>query len=134
MTIHKYKLEFNEEDYITGFNVTDGEYDYEGQMSQFPDACDGWTKCVNGELIVDEEKKQEILENIAKNTEISELEQNLNSTDYIMARMLEEIMALNNPLTFIADIIKIFASYAAKYKDSLANRKKWRERIEELKK
>lgn len=124
----------DENGYIKGFYTVEEDYDFIGQMSEFSEACDGWTKCVNGELVVDEEKKQEILENIAKNTEISELEQNLNSTDYIMARMLEEIMALNNPLTFIADMIKIFASYATKYKDALANRKKWRERIEELKK
>ena len=134
MTINKYKMILDENGYIKGFYTVEEDYDFIGQMSEFPEACDGWTKCVNGELAVDEEKKQEILENIAKNTEISELEQNLNSTDYIMARMLEEIMALSNPLTFIADIIKIFASYAAKYKDTLANRKKWRERIEELKK
>lgn len=133
MAINKYKMILDENGYIEGFYTVEEDYDYEGQMSQFPDACDGWTKCVNGELIVDEEKKQEILENIAKNTEISELEHNLDSTDYIMARMLEEIMALNNPLTFIADMIKIFANYASKYKDTLADRKAWRARIEELK-
>lgn len=92
---------------------------------------------IDGKAVLNEEKLAELVaeeEQEAKYEEIYELEQNLNSTDYIMARMLEEIMALSNPLTFIADIIKIFASYATKYKDTLANRKKWRERIEELKK
>ena len=92
---------------------------------------------IDGQAVADEEKMAELVaeeEEREKEIEIADLEQKLYSTDYIMARMLEEIMALNNPLTFIADIIKIFASYATKYKDTLANRKKWRERIEELKK
>ncbi len=133
MTINKYKLILDENGYIKGFYTVEEDYDFVGQMSEFPEACDGWTKCVNGELIVDEEKKQEILENIAKNTEILDLERNLDSTDYIMARMMEEVMALNNPLTFIADFIKILANYNTKYKETLANRKTWRARIEELK-
>ena len=92
-------------------------------------------KLINGDLELDEDKKAELIkqqEQMAKETEIVELEQDLNKTDYIMARMIEEIMALNNPLTFISDMIKIFASYGTKYKDTLADRKAWRERIEEL--
>ena len=92
-------------------------------------------KLIDGVLELDEDKKAELIkqeEQMAKETEILELEQDLNKTDYIMARMLEEIMALNNPLTFISDMIKIFVAYGTKYKDTLADRKTWRERIEEL--
>lgn len=92
---------------------------------------------IDGQAVANEEKMAELVaeeEQKEKNEEIEDLEQKLYSTDYIMARMLEEIMALNNPLTFIADMIKIFASYATKYKNTLADRKAWRERIEELKK
>lgn len=92
-------------------------------------------KLIDGVLEIDEDKKAELIkeeEQMAKETEILELEQDLNKTDYIMARMLEEIMALNNPLTFISDMIKIFVAYGTKYKDTLADRKTWRERIEEL--
>lgn len=91
---------------------------------------------INNELVLDEIKLNELIAQEHQHeviNEIYDLEQKLNSTDYIMARMLEEIMALNNPLTFIADIIKIFTAYATKYKDTLSNRKTWRERIEELK-
>lgn len=93
-------------------------------------------KLIDGVLELDENKKAELIkqeEQMAKEREIFDLEQDLNKTDYIMARMMEEIMALNNPLTFISDMIKIFASYETKYKDTLADRKTWRERIEELK-
>ena len=92
---------------------------------------------LNGIVTLNEEKKAEMVEaeeQAEKDEEIAELEKNLNDTDYIMARMVEEIMALNNPLTFITDIIKIFANYANKYKDALADRKTWRARIEELRK
>lgn len=124
MAQNKYKIRVNEDGYVMGFSaVMDDDYDFIGQMSEFPEACGGWTKFENGVFVEDLEKKEEVLDDIARNTEISELEQNLNSTDYIMARMLEEIMALNNPLTFVPDIIKIFANYASKYKDTLADRK-----------
>ena len=90
---------------------------------------------INNELVLDEVKLNELIAQEHQHEvddEIFDLEQKLNSTDYIMARMLEEIMALDKPLTFIADMIKIFVSYAKKYKIQLANRKSWRERIEEL--
>lgn len=91
---------------------------------------------LDNELVLDEVKLNELIAQEHQHEvdeEIFDLEQNLNSTDYIMARMLEEIMALDKPLTFIADMIKIFISYGQKYKTQLANRKSWRERIEELK-
>ena len=90
---------------------------------------------LDNELVLDEVKLNELIAQEHQHEvddEIFDLEQKLNSTDYIMARMLEEIMALNNPLTFISDIIKIFVTYATKYKDTLSNRKTWREKIEEL--
>ena len=90
---------------------------------------------LDNELVLDEVKLNELIAQEHQhevNDEIYDLEQKLNSTDYIMARMLEENMALDKPLTFIADMIKIFVSYAKKYKIQLANRKSWRERIEEL--
>lgn len=92
---------------------------------------------LDNELILDEVKLNELITQEHQHDvdeEIFYLEQKLNSTDYIMARMLEEIMALNKPLTFIADIIKIFIAYAQKYQKQLADRKLWRTRIEELRK
>lgn len=92
---------------------------------------------LDNELILDEVKLNELIAQENQHEvdgEIFDLEQKLNSTDYIMARMLEEIMALNKPLTFIADIIKIFIAYAQKYQKQLADRKLWRTRIEELRK
>ncbi len=62
MITNNYKLHFNTEGYIIGFETTDSEdYEYTGQMSQFPDACRGWTKFVDNTLKEDETKKAEIL-------------------------------------------------------------------------
>ena len=131
--INHYKIITDDNGYIISFyKVTDGEFDFIGQMSDYPDACEGWTKFENGEFIEDLEKKEEILTYNSNQNEILELKSNLNSTDYIMSEMLEEIMSLDNSLTFVVDMIRIFAKYATRYKDTLANRKTWRARIKEL--
>ena len=94
-------------------------------------------KLINDALVLDEARKEEIIienEQLAKQLRVNELKKYLTDTDYIMARMLEEIMALNNPLTFIADIIKIFVAYAAKSTAELEERKQARKEIEELEK
>lgn len=92
-------------------------------------------KLGRNELIWDEAKYQEILnkkQKEADSKEIADLEQKLNDTDYIIARWGEEIVSLDNPLTWISDVIKINLKYASQYKEAFANRKRWRERIEEL--
>ena len=68
----------------------------------------------------------------ADEKEISELEQKLADTDYIFAKYCEELLALDNPLTWISDVIKLNVRYTKQYAETIKNRKKWRERIEEL--
>ena len=92
-------------------------------------------KLGKNELIFDEVRYQEILDELQHNAdqkEIADLKEKLNETDYIIARWGEELVGLDNPLTWIADVIKINLKYSKEYKEALANRKKWRERIEEL--
>lgn len=84
------------------------------------------------EFVLDETKANQVVEDDEKDTEIQQLETKLNNSDYIIAQAFEEVLALNNPLTFVADIIKIMIKYSTKYKDTLANRKTWRNRIQEL--
>lgn len=92
---------------------------------------------VIGVVILDEDKKQQLINeenNEAKQTEIHELKRMLYETDYLTSRCFEEIMALDNKLTFIVDFINICIKYATKYKEIINNRKAWRKRIEELEK
>lgn len=94
-------------------------------------------KFINSEVILDETKKAEMIaeeESKSKAEEIADLQQKLNDSDYIIARTFEEIMSLDNSITFIADFIKIIKQFKTQYAEVLANRKTWRERIEELEK
>ena len=86
-------------------------------------------------LVFDEKEYQRILDSkqqAENQLEISDLKQKLNETDYIMARWGEELISLENPLTWVSDVIKINIKYSKEYKETLANRKSWRKRIEEL--
>ena len=86
-------------------------------------------------LIWDETEWQNILaqrQQKADQVEIKDLKQKLYETDYIISRWGEEIVSLTNPLTWITDVIKINLKYSQMYAEALRNRKRWRERIEEL--
>lgn len=63
MKLNYYKFTKNADGYIIGYqSVPMGtDHDYFGQMSQYPEATHGWTKFIDGEFIVDEAKKAEIL-------------------------------------------------------------------------
>ncbi len=121
--------------------ITD-ENDYIVSMYEDPEGIElpedfdfsfiGCYQLIDDEIILDEEKLTEIEEEDEKNAEILDLQTKLNDSDYIVVRAFEEVMSLNNPLTFVADIIKIMVKYSAEYKTQLAERKTWRARIEEL--
>lgn len=84
MIINKYKFTLDSEGFIVGFMaVLDGDYDYEGQMSQYPNATKGYTKYINGTFQEDATKKKAIEDEEAKQQRIAELKQYLNDTDYI---------------------------------------------------
>ena len=130
----KYTLNLDEQNYVLSIANTPND-NIELDLTDIDLPHLNAYQLLDNELVLDEVKLNELIAQEHQHEvdeEIFDLEQKLNSTDYIMARMLEEIMALNSPLTFIADIIKIFKAYATKYKDTLSNRKTWRERIEEL--
>lgn len=94
-------------------------------------------KLIDDIPILDEVRKAEIIaakDERAKQTEISELKANLDATDYIMAETFEQIMSLDNAVTFIVDIIRILKEFSQTYADTIANRKLWRQRIKELEK
>lgn len=92
-------------------------------------------KLGKNELLFDPKRYEEIQAEKQKalnNKEISELQRKLQETDYIISKWGEEIISLDNALTWVADVIKINIRYIKEYKEVLKNRKKWRERIEEL--
>ena len=124
-------IDFDENNYIKRF-VTDwlnGNYELDDDFDFEYLHC---YHLVDDKIVLDEDKKAEQIKVQENSEEIAELQNDLNSTDYIMARCFEEIMALNKPLTFIADMIAILVKYSKQYKDVIQQRKTWRERIEKL--
>lgn len=94
-------------------------------------------KLSDNKAVIDSKRKAEIVEqeqNEAKQTEIESLKKSLADTDYIVSEAFENVLALDNPVTFISDFIKILVQYNSKYATAIANRKIWRDRIEELSK
>ena len=92
-------------------------------------------KLGKNELLFDPKRYEEIQsekQKVLNNKEISELQKKLQETDYIIFEWGEEIISLNNALTWVADVIKINLKFIKEYKEVLENRKLWRERIEEL--
>lgn len=92
-------------------------------------------RLIDSEIILDEAKKAEMAnaeQQQAIDEEIADLKAKLNESDYIVANTFEEVMSLDNAITFIADFIKIMADFRTKYADLIINRKNWRARIEEL--
>lgn len=92
-------------------------------------------KVGKNELIFDETRYNSLVNDKTRkenDKEISYLKEQLTETDYIVARAFEEVMQLENPVTWIVDVIKIMLRYSAKYRATITNRKLWRKRIEEL--
>ena len=71
MKLNYYKFMKNADGYIIGYqSVPIGtNYDYFGQMSQYPEATHGWTKFIDGKFVADEIKKAEILAEEQKKAE-----------------------------------------------------------------
>lgn len=89
------------------------------------------------ELVFDQNRYDELINRKQRSKdqkEIKELKQKLTESDYLVSRTFEQVMELTNPLTWIADVIKITNEFNKKYKETIANRKMWRKRIEELEK
>ena len=88
-------------------------------------------KLGKNELIFDEAKYQEILDEKQKEEDEKEIEQlteELNATDENMLGFVEDMFSLKNPLTFISDLINLMKKYSM----LVTARQRIRERIKEL--
>lgn len=117
----KVSVVVDDEKYIISISSNDeGEYEIDDDFDFEYLHC---YHLVDNKIVLDEDKKAEQINEEKNAEEIFELQNDLNSTDYIMARCFEEIMALNKPLTFIADMIAILVKYSKQYKDVIQQRK-----------
>lgn len=131
----KYTLNLDENGFVLSIGHTMND-NVELDLSQIDSAFLNAYQFVDGILKLNETKKAEIEANQKKKAdaeEIADLQKKLNETDYIISRTFEEIMSLDNSVTFIVDFIKILKDFRSRYAEQLKNRKSWRQRIEELK-
>lgn len=125
------RINFDENGYVSHFVVDpNGDYEIDDDLNFEFLYC---YHLVGGEIVLDEEKRVSQIAEEQKETEIADLQLKLNGTDYIISRTFEEIMALDNSVTFVVEFIKILKEFRTKYAEQLKNRKSWRQRIEELK-
>lgn len=132
----KYTLNLDENGFVLSIGHTMND-NVELDLSQIDFAFLNAYQFVGGILTLNETKKAEIVTKQKKKAdaeEIADLQSKLNGTDYIISRTFEEIMALDNSVTFVVEFIKILKEFRTKYAEQLKNRKSWRERIEELQK
>lgn len=127
--INKYKVNLDENGYLTGFYVDkNGEYEFDASLLEL-DFLNAY-KIVDGQPWLDEEKKAKENNLI----EISRLKIYLLETSDTANDFVEELLSLDNPVTFITDIIALIKTYKNTYKTILAQRKQARDRIKELEK
>jgi hypothetical protein len=133
----KYYVSMDSRGYVTSITHT-GRIDYVELNLDDYDLSNGRIRAYKlgkNKLIFDEvewKRIQEENQHKADEKEIADLEQKLADTDYIFAKYCEELLSLDNPITWVSDVIKLNLKYMKQYSEVIKNRKKWRERIEEL--
>lgn len=135
----RYEIITNENGYVQlirhNINEAKNVYDLDLSKYDFSGLRKFAYKLVGKELVFDNNYYQELINDETKkqnDKEIKTLKEYLNNTDYLVARTFEQVMELTNPLTWIADVLKITIAFTTKYKDVIAKRKQYRKRIEEL--
>ena len=128
----KYELIKNDEGFIVSMIKSDKgiEVDVSKMDLAYLDAY--YEK--DGKVVLNEERKAQMVADEEKESRIHELETMLEESDGIITGMLDDIVALDNPVTFISDFIKVLANYNSKYSKLIADRKAWRSELEELNK
>lgn len=96
MKINKYKFNFTN-NYITGFQaVLDDAYDFEGQMANYPDVLDslpeGWYKFENGEFVLDQTRKDEVLAERKAKEEQPTWQETIEAQTYYTAMMTDTLL------------------------------------------
>ena len=73
--INNYRISIDENGYVNGFSVVSEDGDFVGQMSDYPDAGEGWYRFENGTFAIDQAKKDEIIaEREAENNKPTQLD------------------------------------------------------------
>lgn len=128
----KYEFTLDENKYILGFHKSEKGIEF-NPLSVNLAYLDCY-KLETDKVVLDEEKLSLKKAEESRLTELTELKAYLLETSDTANDFVEEVFALDNPLTFISDLIAFIVSYRTQYKTILDRRKQVRERIKELEK
>lgn len=129
----KYSFFKDKNKYITGYyeNSTKGiEFEITEQFLNYMNCY----KVEDNSVIFDEEKYDLVVAEELKEKELTELKNYILDTSDTANDFVEELLLLDNPLTFVSDFVALIKSYRETYKTILAQRKQARQRIKELEK
>lgn len=132
----KVKIITGEDNYIiSAFITSQGNYDLDELLKDGFDfnyaTC---FKMVEGKPVLDEQKKEAEQEQRIHDARVNELIGKLEESDIEVTAILDDLTSLNNPVTFVSDLISILASFNSKYAQLVKDRKAWRTELNELKK
>lgn len=96
MKQNKYKFNYLN-NYITGFQaVLDDNYDFQGQMAEYPDVLnsfpEGWYKFENGEFVLDQTRKDEVIAEREAEAEKPTWEETIEAQTYYTAMMTDTLL------------------------------------------
>lgn len=128
----KYYLQLDNDNYILGFEAREDGIEF-NPLSVNLAYLDCY-KLTDNEVVLDEEKLSLKKAEESRQAELSELKAYLIETSDTANDFVEELLSLDNPVTFITDIIALIKTYKNTYKTILAQRKQARDRIKELEK
>lgn len=129
-----YTLILDKNNYVLSISHTSND-DVELDLEDLDLSHIGAYKFTGGKLVLDEDKKEELIEEetvVEKAIEITELKEYLISTSDVANDFVEQLFSLTNPLTFVSDLVSLINSYKNTYKIILAERRTARNRLKEL--
>lgn len=81
-------------------------------------------------IVLDQEKMNSMIMEEQKENRVAEIINELERTDYVQDEFIDSLLSLNNPVTFITDILALISKMTKDYPQIIAKRK---ELIVELK-
>ena len=117
----KYKISTDKDGYIIKI-----EKDEKGIDIDISSMLLGFLNCYqlnDNKVVLDTEKYQSILNEDEKQSRISEILKELEQTDYVQDEFINSLLSLNNPVTFITDILALMSNVMKEYPSIIAERK-----------
>ena len=128
----KYRVIADEQNFVIGIVADEKGIEIEKDIanSEYLEAY----RLAEGKLILDEDRKAELVSRDQTQARAEELTRLLEDSDIEVTAILDDLTSLNNPVTFVTDLISLLSSFNSKYSQLVKDRKAWRSELNDLKK